>query len=164
MANGTSNTIIMIILFAGLIALTWWSSRKSKKQQEQVKDFRKSLKPGDLVVTIGGVIGKVVSVDTKYEEIVLDSEGSQIRFTFRAISKEYIRPAYVDDDEVDEQGNAVDQGQDAPDESDQTADVKSEGDSTFDGAQKPFDEDSSADQSSADTDTDNDNDAKAEVD
>lgn len=56
---------------------------------------------------IGGVIGKVVSVDTEYEEIVIDSEGSQIRFGFNAISREYVRPAYVHDDEVDENGNPL---------------------------------------------------------
>ena len=64
---------------------------------------------GTEIITIGGVIGKVVSVDTQYEEIVIDSEGSLMRFTFNAISKEYVRPAFVSDDEVDEQGNPVSQ-------------------------------------------------------
>ena len=53
------------------------------------------------MITIGGIIGKVVSVDTEYEEIVVDSEGSQLRFGFNAISREYVRPAYVHDDEVE---------------------------------------------------------------
>ncbi len=52
-----------------------------------MKDFRSSLEPGTEVITIGGIIGKVVSVDEEYEEIVIDSEGSLLRFTFRAINK-----------------------------------------------------------------------------
>ena len=46
-------------------------------------------------------------MDTEYEEIVIDSEGSQLRFGFNAISREYVRPAYVHDDEVDENGNPL---------------------------------------------------------
>jgi preprotein translocase subunit YajC len=102
-----NNTIITIILIAGLFALTWWSSHKMKKQQGEVKDFRKSLKPGELVLTVSGVIGKVVSIDTKYEEVVIDSDGTLLRFVFPAIKQEYIRPAFIDDDEVDEQGNPI---------------------------------------------------------
>ena len=85
----------------------WWSSRKTRKQQKETQDFRKNLQPGEEVITIGGVIGKVVSVDPQYEEIVLDSEGSLMRFTFRAIHKAYTRPAFIPDSEVDEQGNPL---------------------------------------------------------
>lgn len=81
--------------------------KKAKQQQAERQDFRANLQPGTEVITIGGVIGKVVSVDTEYEEIVIDSEGSQIRFGFNAISREYVRPAYVHDDEVDENGNPL---------------------------------------------------------
>lgn len=53
------------------------------------------------------MIGKVVEVDEQYEEIVIDSEGSRLRFGFNAIAREYVRPAYVSDDEVDENGNPL---------------------------------------------------------
>ena len=77
------------------------------------------------MITIGGIIGKVVSVDTEYEEIVVDSEGSQLRFGFNAISREYVRPAYVHDDEVDENGNPLSKKPvvDATEEPAQDADV-----------------------------------------
>ena len=96
--------VIIIVLFGGMM---WWSSRKTRKQQKETQDFRKNLQPGEEVITIGGVIGKVVSVDPQYEEIVLDSEGSLMRFTFRAIHKAYTRPAFIPDSEVDEQGNPL---------------------------------------------------------
>ncbi|WP_300768100.1 preprotein translocase subunit YajC [uncultured Bifidobacterium sp.] len=96
--------VIVIVLFGGMM---WWSSRKTRQQQKQAEDFRSNLQPGEEVITIGGIIGKVVSVDTQYQEIVLDSEGSQIRVAFRAIHKSYLRPAFIPDSEVDAQGNPL---------------------------------------------------------
>lgn len=104
-----SMNLMMIIFLVFMIAFMWWQSKKAKKQQQEKQDFRSNLQPGTEVITIGGVIGKVVSVDTQYEEIVIDSEGSKLRFGFNAISREYVRPAYVSDDEVDENGNPLPQ-------------------------------------------------------
>lgn len=136
--TSASSTLFLIIFLAGLIALTWWSSRKSKKQ---VRDFRSSLRPGTLVVTVGGVIGTIVSVDKKYEEIVIDSEGTLMRFTTGAVNKEYVRPAFIDDDEVDERGNPINdevKGKSSP--------VASKDDSKID--QKAFDSDVSLEEGS----------------
>lgn len=99
--------VFLIILLVFMIAMLVFQSRKAKKQTQELQDFRAGLQPGTEVITIGGVIGKVVSVDEEFEEIVIDSEGSHIRFAFKAISKEYVRPAYVHDDEVDENGNPL---------------------------------------------------------
>lgn len=98
---------IFLIVIVVMFGMMFWQSKKAKQQQAERQDFRANLQPGTEVITIGGVIGKVVSVDTEYEEIVIDSEGSQIRFGFNAISREYVRPAYVHDDEVDENGNPL---------------------------------------------------------
>lgn len=101
------NYIFLIVIMVVMFGMMFWQSKKAKQQQAERQDFRANLQPGTEVITIGGVIGKVVSVDTEYEEIVIDSEGSQIRFGFNAISREYVRPAYVHDDEVDENGNPL---------------------------------------------------------
>ncbi len=106
--------VFMIVILVALIAMMWWQSRKAKQQQQERKDFRENLQPGTEIITIGGIIGKVVSVDAEYEEIVIDSEGSLLRFGFNAISREYTRPAFIHDDEVDENGNPL--PQDADDE------------------------------------------------
>ena len=101
------NYIFLIVIVVAMFGMMFWQSKKAKQQQAERQDFRANLQPGTEGITIGGVIGKVVSVDTEYEEIVIDSEGSQIRFGFNAISREYVRPAYVHDDEVDENGNPL---------------------------------------------------------
>ena len=99
--DGSSSSYIMlvviIVVFGGMM---WWQSKKSKQAQQEKQDFRRNLQPGTEVITIGQVIGKVVEVDEQYEEIVIDSEGSKLRFGFNAIAREYVRPAYVSDDEA----------------------------------------------------------------
>lgn len=102
MPQGSSSYLIMIVFIVLIGIMMWWQSRKAKQQQQKMKDFRSSLEPGTEVITIGGIIGKVVSVDEEYEEIVIDSEDSLLRFTFRAINKEYTRPAFIHDDEVED--------------------------------------------------------------
>ena len=104
--------IVIVVVFGGMM---WWQSKKAKQQQQEKQDFRRNLQPSTEVITIGQVIGKVVEVDEQYEEIVIDSEGSKLRFGFNAIAREYIRPAYVSDDEVDENGNPLpDEDTEAP--------------------------------------------------
>ena len=106
--------IFMIVIIALMIAMMWGSSRKSKQQQEAIRDFRQSLQPGDEVATTQGLLGKIVSVDLEKEQVVIDSEGSLSRWRIQAITKPPIVPAYIHDDEVDENGNPLPEDADAP--------------------------------------------------
>ena len=99
--------MMLIVLIVLMGVMMFYSSRKAKKQQQERQAFRTSLAPGTEVITIGGLIGKVVVVDELYEEIVLDSEGSLLRFSLQSVSRAYVRPAYVSDDDVDENGNPL---------------------------------------------------------
>lgn len=107
MGGSSSSYLMLVIMIVVIGGMMWWQSKKSKQAQQEKQDFRRNLKPGTEVITIGQVIGKVVEVDEQYEEIVIDSEGSKLRFGFNAIAREYVRPAYVSDDEVDENGNPL---------------------------------------------------------
>ena len=100
-------SIVLIVMIVLLIGMMWWSSKRNKDAQQKRDDFRANLKPGTEVITIGRTIGKVVEVDEQYDEIVIDTEGTKMRFALNAISQEYVRPAYVSDDEVDEEGNPL---------------------------------------------------------
>ena len=121
---------VVIIAFFGMMI---WQSKKAKEQQQERKDFRANLQPGTEVITIGQVIGKVVEVDNQYD----DTEGTKMRFALNAIAREYVRPAYVSDDEVDEYGNPLPQNELETSEEAKTADGAS------DDAQKPVDADQS---------------------
>lgn len=78
----------------------WFQTRNAKKRQNEMRSFHESLQPGTEVITIGGIIGKIVSVDMQYEEIVIDSEGSLMRVSFRAVNRLYVRPAFISDEEA----------------------------------------------------------------
>ena len=77
-----------------------------------MRSFHDSLEPGTEIITIGGIIGKIVSVDTQYEEIVIDSEGSLMRVSFRAVNRLYVRPAFISDEEAEEAAQAEEAKQD----------------------------------------------------
>lgn len=130
--------LFLVVLIVVMFGMMFWQSKKAKQQQAERQNFRSNLQPGTEVITIGGIIGKVVSVDTEYEEIVVDSEGSQLRFGFNAISREYVRPAYVHDDEVDENGNPLSK-EDEPDQK-PVVDATEEPAQDADVIQQPIDE------------------------
>ncbi len=130
--------LFLVVLIVVMFGMMFWQSKKAKQQQAERQNFHSSLQPGTEVITIGGIIGKVVSVDTEYEEIVVDSEGSQLRFGFNAISREYVRPAYVHDDEVDENGNPLSK-EDEPDQK-PVVDATEEPAQDADVIQQPIDE------------------------
>ena len=62
--------LFLIILLVFMIGMMFFQTRKAKQQQEERKNFWSNLAPGTEIVTIGGLIGKVVEVDEPYEEIV----------------------------------------------------------------------------------------------
>ena len=54
-------TIVMIV---GMIAVFYFLMiRPEKKKKKALQEMRESLSTGDTITTIGGIIGKVVSID-----------------------------------------------------------------------------------------------------
>lgn len=78
---------ITLILGVGLvvivIVMTVMNNRTRKKQAEEEQRKKDNLCPRTKVITIGGVVGEVVSVDEA--EFVLRTEDVNIRFDKRAI-------------------------------------------------------------------------------
>lgn len=139
--------LFMIVIIALMILMMWVSSRKSKQQQTAIQDFRQSLKPGDEVATSTGLLGKIASVDQEKEQVVIDSEGSLSRWRIQAITKPPIVPAYVHDDEVDEDGNPLpevesEQDDSLSDSSEQSSKADKVGDESKDSTAKTTSADS----------------------
>ena len=57
--------VIMIVVFY------FFAIRPQKKQEKEAADMRNSIQVGDEITTIGGIIGKVVSI--KEETLVLET-------------------------------------------------------------------------------------------
>ena len=84
--------IIMIVM---LVAMWWFTSRSQKKKDQEAQNMRDSLQVGDEVTTIGGIIGKVVSI--KEETFVLETtkEKTHIRFLKGAIRSVDVKAADI---------------------------------------------------------------------
>ena len=84
-------TIIMMVVLFG--ALYFFMIRPQKKQEKKDAEMRDSLAVGDEVTTIGGIIGKVVSI--KGETFVLETtkEKTKIRFLKGAVRSVDVKAA-----------------------------------------------------------------------
>ena len=81
---------IQILFFIGILAIFYFFMiRPQQKRQKEERTFRESLSKGDKVVTIGGMHGKVVSMDDTSAIIQVD-ENVKIR-----IDKTALRPPTV---------------------------------------------------------------------
>jgi preprotein translocase subunit YajC len=54
--------------------------RPEKKRKQQAENMRNALKKGDSIVTIGGIMGKVVSVND--ETFVIETSEDRVRIEF----------------------------------------------------------------------------------
>jgi preprotein translocase subunit YajC len=90
--GGPVSPAVMQFIFIGLIIVVFYffmMRPQMKKQKEQAK-FLEEIKKGDRVVTIGGIIGKVLEVRTK--SYVIETEGgTRIQILKSAISHEFSR-------------------------------------------------------------------------
>jgi preprotein translocase subunit YajC len=75
--------LIYAIIIGGMYLVLLRPQQKKKKQEEEM---RKSIGIGDEVITIGGIIGKIISVKDDNDSIVVESGNNKIRFKRWAIS------------------------------------------------------------------------------
>ena len=71
--GGNSGSMITMILLYGLIIAVFYFIliRPQSKQKKKEEEMRNSIDVGDTIVTIGGIVGKVVSV--KDEDLVIET-------------------------------------------------------------------------------------------
>ena len=75
---GMSSTIIMLVVM--LAVMYFMLIRPENKRKKEAEAMRSSLKVGDKITTIGGVVGKVV--DIKDDKFVIESGADQVRIEF----------------------------------------------------------------------------------
>lgn len=75
---GMGGTIIMLI---AMVAIFYFMLiRPENKRKKEAEELRNSLKVGDEVSTIGGIVGRVVSI--KEEKFVIETGADQVRIEF----------------------------------------------------------------------------------
>ena len=68
----------MILMFVVLIAVFYFFMiRPENKRKKQAQNMRDSLKKGDMITTIGGIVGKIVMVNPN--TIVIETSDDRVR-------------------------------------------------------------------------------------
>ena len=85
--GGAGSWITMAVLLVAMAALFFFTGRSNKKQEREAQNMRDNLAVGDEITTIGGIIGKVVSI--KEETLVLETshDRTRIRILKTAVSR-----------------------------------------------------------------------------
>ncbi|MEE1353185.1 MAG: preprotein translocase subunit YajC [Acutalibacteraceae bacterium] len=84
--GGGSTTVWMVVLLLFFVVYMFFISRRDKKQKKEEAAMRDSMKVGDEVLTIGGIMGRVVSVKDDSVVIETGADRNKIRFTKTAIA------------------------------------------------------------------------------
>ena len=82
----TPSIMPTIIVFVAMIAIFYFLMyRPQKKQDQQQQQMRNSLEIGDEITTIGGIIGKIVSIKEETLVIETSKERTKIRILRTAV-------------------------------------------------------------------------------
>ena len=79
--------ITVVMLVAVFVVFYFFGIRPQKKQEKAAAEMRNSLQVGDEITTIGGIIGKVVSIKDETCVIETSRERTKIRILRSAISR-----------------------------------------------------------------------------
>ncbi len=74
-AGGMGSTVLMLVV---MVAVFYFMLiRPENKRKKEAENMRSSVKVGDEITTIGGIVGKVVNV--KEDKIVIETSADQVR-------------------------------------------------------------------------------------
>ena len=82
---GFGSWITMGLLVVIMIAMFFFTSRSNKKQEREAQNMRDSLSVGDEITTIGGIIGKIVSIKEETMIIETGRDHTRIRLLKSAV-------------------------------------------------------------------------------
>lgn len=86
--GGMSNWIFWIMLVLVVVVFYFLIIRPQKKQEKEQNDMKNSLKVGDDITTIGGIVGRVVKVKDDTFTIITSKDRTRMsfaRFALRSI-------------------------------------------------------------------------------
>lgn len=83
--------ILMFVIFYFLII------RPQKKKANEINEMRENLKVGDKIITIGGIIGKIVLVKEDYLVIETSSDNTKIEIMKWGVNGTYKKNADLKD-------------------------------------------------------------------
>lgn len=85
---GDPSFILMIVLM--LAMLYFFMIRPENKRKKEAQNLRDSLKVGDVITTIGGVVGTICKVDESTIVIETSADRVRVEFTKWAVSSKNV--------------------------------------------------------------------------
>lgn len=82
MGQSIASILIIVVMF---VALYFFMIRPQKKQEKEVNNMRNNLQVGDEITTIGGIIGKIVSIKEETLMIETGHDRAKIRILRSAV-------------------------------------------------------------------------------
>jgi len=82
---GMQGATTIIMLVAMLAIFYFFMYRPQKKQEKETNDMRNGLSVGDEITTIGGIIGKIVSIKDETVVIETSNDKTKIRILKAAV-------------------------------------------------------------------------------
>lgn len=76
-----NNSSMLIILVVMLLVMWLLMIRPERKKQKKVEEMRKALSVGDVVITIGGIMGRIVHVTD--EDVTIESGEDRVRIQLK---------------------------------------------------------------------------------
>ena len=84
---GGGNWIMIVMIVLMLVVFYFFGIRPQKKQEKEAANMRNNLSVGDEITTIGGIIGKIVSIKEETCVIETTHERTKIRILKSAVSR-----------------------------------------------------------------------------
>ena len=85
-AASSANMISTVVMLVAMIAIFYFFMyRPQKKQEKETNSMRNNLQVGDEITTIGGIIGKIVSIKDETVLIETSNERNKIRILRTAV-------------------------------------------------------------------------------
>ncbi|MBQ7920986.1 MAG: preprotein translocase subunit YajC [Clostridia bacterium] len=82
----SANMITTVVMLVAMIAIFYFFMyRPQKKQEKETASMRDGLQVGDEITTIGGIIGKIVSIKDETVLIETSNERNKIRILKTAV-------------------------------------------------------------------------------
>ena len=80
--SSIGSLLIIVVMF---VALYFFMIRPQKKQEKETNEMRNNLQVGDEITTIGGIIGKIVSIKEETVTIETGHDRTKIRILKTAV-------------------------------------------------------------------------------
>ena len=84
------NLILMLVLMFAM--LYFFMIRPENKRKKEAQNLRDSLKVGDVITTIGGIVGTICKVDESTIVIETGADRVRVEFTKWAVSTNNVAP------------------------------------------------------------------------